>query len=854
MATLDELLAQADQELGSQLKAAPTPIAQPVTITTTEAPSTGLGELLSSYGGGLKQGILDLPSNIYDFASTIGKYVTPIGPSLALLEEQAAQKQSGLSPLAYGLQRAEKGFETVGRGAAQIVGGAAGMPLGPAGMAAGAGLADVGFTSLVDLLSGKEQTPLTEKAYQAGYGAGGAIGGEGIAKVAPSAIVKGKEVAGTKIREALGPQTQQAALAELGKQELIQKAYPEAILAERLKEIKKEPIQVQTSAELYPTGAGALIEKAIAAQPEFQIPYGELRAAAEVKGPEFLLEQLRPTQKLIEAPETLGAYELGALKKEALTKADEALQTKLEELYAPIDTKYTITKWGSAKSNITKAIEKYGGGERYITGDFKTLIDDIRESKEFKVGQLQTLRSKALRFEREFRDVGDRGLAAVAGTVGEQLKNLIEKTPTGAKDWKAANKAAAPLLKLRNEGPLGGILLDRNLTNEQLLSKVSASKSSVKQYKDLIGEEPAGIAALQTYFINEIQAKTPAARAAYIRQKKGALQEAFGGDFETLDAMQQQQRRYAELVRLGTPLRGSQTAPLATLSPKIGELVAGKVPQSTAQLAASSIGKGLAGALIGHTILPGGVGELLGYQIAQKLETPFTRSQRLQKQALYDIATNPAKAIEAQKLARALIAKETAPITSPVTTEGLRSAADVLRASGALSMEQSPAVKASDEQQLLSNIDALFGETSSPISVEKQDVSALIAEQPPLIKAIIQTESAGKPQAKSSKGATGLMQLMPATAKDLGVDPTDPAQNIEGGTRYINQMMDKFGDEKLALAAYNWGPGNLQRAIARTQKQGLKPTWDNILEVAYVPVETRKYVNKVITKRNQLEA
>jgi hypothetical protein len=153
-----------------------------------------------------------------------------------------------------------------------------------------------------------------------------------------------------------------------------------------------------------------------------------------------------------------------------------------------------------------------------------------------------------------------------------------------------------------------------------------------------------------------------------------------------------------------------------------------------------------------------------------------------------------------------------------------------------------------DLQGMLSQLE---GTTEAPL---KQDISALISEQPSLIKAIIQTESAGKPQAKSSKGATGLMQLMPVTAKDLGVDPTDPAQNIEGGTRYINQMMDKFGDEKLALAAYNWGPANVQRAVARVKKEGLKPTWDNILEVAYVPAETRKYVSKVITKRNQLEA
>jgi len=159
-------------------------------------------------------------------------------------------------------------------------------------------------------------------------------------------------------------------------------------------------------------------------------------------------------------------------------------------------------------------------------------------------------------------------------------------------------------------------------------------------------------------------------------------------------------------------------------------------------------------------------------------------------------------------------------------------------------------------EQMLAEINSsgVSGVTQSAQPVVKQDIASVISEQPPLIQAIIQTESAGKPQAKSKKGARGLMQLMPGTAKELGVDPTDPIQNIEGGTRYINQMMRQFGDEKLALAAYNWGPGNLQRAIARTEKEGIPATWENIITVAYVPAETRKYVNKVLTRRNQLEA
>jgi soluble lytic murein transglycosylase-like protein len=385
---------------------------------------------------------------------------------------------------------------------------------------------------------------------------------------------------------------------------------------------------------------------------------------------------------------------------------------------------------------------------------------------------------------------------ALAGKLYEYIGNLIDNTPGGEKLVKAKELSKAfrdafvwnPTM--RSRAPLATA---QRRDSEKVISYLTGGSSRFEALQNA----GVDITPLQNQLVNEFSAlKTPKAKLRWIEKNRPVLQNSpFWTAFEDAGIKLEAQLEKVEPLKSETNVLGKLLGEMA-LS-KLARVPSGGIVPLALALG-RQYGQEAAGTAIEKT--GGALATLPQLDLAQALQksgVAFRESTTEQ--------TAPAKIdIDAQIEA---VAKEIE----------------------ALKAESAPAKK--------------------EVKVGKQNISIPEGDEfapPKLVRAVMQVESGGKVDAVSPKGARGPMQLMPATAKDLGVDIDDPKENVEGGSKYLQRMLNKYGSKELALAAYNWGPGNIDRAIKKVKAAGKKATWQNVLDEVRVPKETRNYVSKVI--------
>jgi soluble lytic murein transglycosylase-like protein len=172
-----------------------------------------------------------------------------------------------------------------------------------------------------------------------------------------------------------------------------------------------------------------------------------------------------------------------------------------------------------------------------------------------------------------------------------------------------------------------------------------------------------------------------------------------------------------------------------------------------------------------------------------------------------------------------------APVSTPTTTTGTTGTQGSFAAQLASVTGSTPTAATTDPTATTGATSATGAQgANTPFAAEIDAAAAKYNVDPALLRGLIRQESNFNANATSPAGARGLTQLMPGTAAALGVDPSVPAQAIEGGAKYLRQQLDKFGnDPAKALAAYNAGPGAVQR-------YGGVPPY----------AETQNYVRKVL--------
>lgn len=833
----------------------------------------------------------------------------PFGGTMSLQEMQDAWKPSGLlKSLRVG---AEEGASIGGSVYGGYAGATAGLPFAPytgglsipAGAVVGSAigsLADVPVQMGLDYLLGTtpSESRIEQGTQEALLGAGvetALRGAGGLGRLALPVARRGAAL----YRSLMGPPTEEAAQRLIGAElpkimvgsEAAQSAVGQAVAREQL---------AQAAAE-----KEALVQAGL---PASTLTTSQLTGSEQLARTEALLQKQPLGQANVQLAETASkqldeinaaAESLTALKDPNPKRAGEAARTLLESarekqrtsagaLFTDEVRAITAPATGIAKDadNVFQEIYK---DTKVLepNSDLKSLVAKIEKVEADKatqttVGKLQDLRSEALELSRSAANGSRDELFA------DRLVEMLGKRIDAVEGTGALKAARSEWRQFKQRwyrsgdgqlSPLARLLRKQN--PEDIISSVSKKSAVSDEYAKVVGGlEPNKLA---TEMADFVQQRTVEQKLSWLRSKRAVY--ADSPIMPVLDQWEGILKRIqgtegkAAVPGLSAENIDTQAKSLIRALGGVGKDAVASGAEASAVSASRNIARsGLTSALGGY--LSGIGAAIVNPLIGGGMKASTARTASALANALTDPATALKYVDDAAKYGKEEAARRA---TQDQIAKGLVAAVESFapragafaRSSGIISnpveyaattpLPETEADIAAEEAQIQAAIEAERArlapattptpeptvEPVATIQIGKQNISIPTGDEfapASIVKAVIQVESGGNPKAVSSKGATGLMQLMPGTARDMGVkDRFDPQQNVEGGSRYLAVQLKEFGDKQLALAANNWGPANVKRAMAKVRAEGKRPTWANIKAYVKVPKETREYVDKVLS-------
>lgn len=641
----------------------------------------------------------------------------------------------------------------------------------------------------------------------------------------------------------LGPQTAEGAKAYIGK--VLAKYVNGDDVNASLEALRGDPLAgAKSSAEVTNSPELALLEQSMGSGTK-SLDYAA-RAANRTEAQGNVLNNISTSRDAL--PE-----ETGQTIQSQIQDARDASWKNVNDLYDQIPENVTAKVY-PLKIAVQDAKQQYfGPGAPPVPSKLNGIIDFLTDSSnknQIDISALQRARSHALDIADTASAAGNKQEGALATAVASNIADTLSNAPKGADEWIAANKAAADHYNTFDNGPLGNVN-NNNILPSRVPAKVLSSPEAASQYANIVGSDPAKLGAIKDQIATDLGGMSDTQKMNFINNNESGLKTLLGNDFNPLDSIRNDITSRISTQKLANATAGPNTA--LKLSDVVQRAMGNKTTakQSAWQLLAEGAGVGglsyahpylglpIAAADVGRRVLRDRSANLVGDSLFHALINPNNLQDALTAGA------NARTPYGALGVSPALESIAGGAASSGSGSIGLPLSISKQQNILPQSPSQSPSIPVNTPSTNTPGV-LRIPISNGALGRDPNQVNSLIQSQHPLIQAMIKTEARNQdPNSLSPKGAVGLMQLMPGAAKDMGVtDRTDPVQSIQGGTKYLSGLLDKYKDKDLALTAYNAGPGTVDTAIRNAIAAGRPRTLDGIRD--YLPTkEAKDYANKV---------